>query len=689
MFALKSHKIITGLLLGLLVGLLVKICFALLPFLQNVELLTLDYRFRLLAKPSEANRDIILIMIDQASLDYLEYQMDQREPQFWPWERFVYANLLDYLRPGRPKAIIFDLNFKRTDEEGDDRFADAIKKSGNVYCPTVFTQEKEERYTRIINDADKKIFLDKFSVEPDGLSHFDVPGYNMVMLPNSTLLETPKRLGAANINKDKDGVLRKTSLFYKYESKISPSLSMAVALDIILDGKINLSPNGHLPLPEEKKIPLSQDGNMHIWWYGTARTYRYIPFSELADDWYYAKTGRPDKIHYQPDYFKDKIIFVGTNAPTLGDLHTTPMGSAYPGVEVHATILNNLMTGQCLTPSPDSVNWLITLSLCLLTGFLLFSSRSFWSGGVLICLLIVLVLISSGYTFFEFHYWMDLTAPLSGIFLTFTSSALVYYFTEGKEKRRIKMIFSKYLAPEVVEEVLKDYKNLKADAGERKELTVLFSDIRGFTTISESLSPEQVVHLLNEYLQRMVRIIFHYGGTLDKYMGDGIMAFFGAPKEQANNAWLAVRTAQEMIKEARQLQEKWAREGKPHLNIGIGINTGEVVVGNIGSEQRLDYTVIGDNVNLASRLESLNKEYGSNIIISQATAQKLAERQWSDGLRTPMDIGASESPAPSGNEQSFGFAQDGEIAEPFELKELGTVKIKGKEKLIVIYEVKV
>lgn len=663
MFKLNFRKIIIGILLGLGMALLVKISFNTIPVLRNVESLTLDHRFRLFTDQTEANKDIVIVVIDQSSLDYLEYPRDQREPQYWPWDRFVYANVLDYLKPLNPKAIVFDLSFKRINEAGDDQFAESIRKSGNVYCAMVFTREKDERYTKTIEESTKQILLNKFAITSELTANLDLSPYNMVIPPNTTLLESPKRLGAVNVNKDRDGVLRKVALFYEYQDKIFPSLPLAVALDVdpnpvrktVDDGKndrhkshddiMHLSNGAKL-----ENISLTPRGDMYIWWHGRARTYKYIPFSELYDDWYYMKVNKPEEVRFKAEEFKDKIIFIGTNAPTQGDLHTIPLMNAYPGVEAQATVLDNLISGKCLIPAPGNIDWLTILSICLICGLFMFAARSFIAGTVLTSALIVVFLIINFSAFAHWRYWLELAPPLCGVFLTFTSATVIYYFTEGKEKRRIKSFFSKYLSPEVVDEILKDYKNIRAEIGERKELTILFSDIRGFTSISESLPPEKVVTLLNEYLSRMGEIIFRHGGTLDKYIGDGIMVFFGAPKEQINPAQLAVKAAIEMVTESRKLQKKWKQEGNPDLNIGIGINTGEVIVGSIGSEYRLDYTVIGDNVNLAARLEPLNKEYKTNIIISQFTVEKLGKE--------------------------------------FNLRELGQVTIRGKEKPVLIYEVK-
>ena len=213
---------------------------------------------------------------------------------------------------------------------------------------------------------------------------------------------------------------------------------------------------------------------------------------------------------------------------------------------------------------------------------------------------------------------MRIVAPLTEIASIFMAITIYRYLTEEKEKRVVRNAFQFYLTKSVVDAVLKDTSRLKL-GGEKKELTALFSDIRGFTTISERLQPEELVHLLNSYLTPMTDIVFQHEGTLDKYMGDAIMAIFGAPVDQPDHATRACITALDMMARLNELQAKWRAEGLPEVDIGIGLNSGMMVVGNMGSAMRFDYTVMGDNVNLASRLEGINKEYGTNIVISENT----------------------------------------------------------------------
>ncbi|MBI4834348.1 MAG: adenylate/guanylate cyclase domain-containing protein [Planctomycetes bacterium] len=646
---IRIKKVFIGLAIGLISAILAKVLFTAIPFLSGTEILTLDYRFKLFAEPSSAAKDIVIIAIDQLSLDYMEDRGEEQDPVFWPWNRAVYAAAVDYLSRGKPKAIIFDITLKRTDEEGDDLFAKSIKNAGNVYCPMVFTQEKNQDYAKTISPQSKELLLNKFSIDVPNNTRLQTPIYNMAHPPNEILLPSPKRLGSVNIDKDKDGVLRKIPLLFSYENNLFPSLSLAVALDMLTSTGIFISDNNELSFSPAHKFPLTPQGEMYIWWRGPAKSYSYISFRTIYANWYDTLQKKSFESKFIPEYFKDKIVFIGSTAPSHGDLHSVPTDNIYPGVEAQATVLDNLLSGQSLRPATNTVNWIITLLLCALCGFVMFAFPSFLGGVISVAVAGIVFIVINLSLFAGSHYWLDMASPMAGLCLTFTGATVVYYFSEGKEKRRIKTTFSKYVSPDVVDEILRDYKGIKADTGQRKGMTILFSDIRGFTNMSESIPPEQVVSLLNEYLTLMVEVIFRHGGTLDKYIGDGIMAFFGAPKEQVNHARLAVLTAVEMVRESRRLEVKWKAEGKPNLNIGIGINTGDAVVGNIGSEKRLDYTVIGDNVNLAARLEPLNKEYKTNIVISESTARMLGDE--------------------------------------FKLKELGTVNIRGKEKPIKIYEV--
>jgi adenylate cyclase len=300
-------------------------------------------------------------------------------------------------------------------------------------------------------------------------------------------------------------------------------------------------------------------------------------------------------------------------------MRVTPFSTVYPGVEIHATVIDNILHQNFLIHS----GWTKFLDICtiivvgLIMGLAVPRMKAVAGIALSLALISAFVLANTA-IFVRYNVWMNLIYPALTMMTIYLGITVYRYVTEEREKKKVRGAFQYYLTASVINEILKDPSKLKL-GGDKKNLSVMFSDIRGFTSISEKLSPEELVRLLNEYLTAMTDVVFKYDGLLDKYIGDAIMAVFGAPLDQPDHALRACRTGIEMMSELRRLREKWAAEGRPDVNIGVGINTGDMVVGNMGSEMRFDYTVMGDSVNLASRLEGTNKEYGTNIIISEFT----------------------------------------------------------------------
>lgn len=328
---------------------------------------------------------------------------------------------------------------------------------------------------------------------------------------------------------------------------------------------------------------------------------------------------------FPPGTFKDKIILVGATAVGLYDMRSTPFSAVYPGVEVHATVIDNILNGTFLF-KPRWTKIYDALAIVLLSLFVgLVIPRVGAIQGVLFASgLFVLHIVATQWLFSHASLWVNMVYPLLALVLVYTSLTIYRYLTEERERKKIRGAFSHYVSTSVVNEVLKHPDKLKL-GGEKKDLTVLFSDIRSFTTISEVMAPEELVRLLNEYLTIMTDIILKYDGTLDKYMGDAIMAIYGAPLDMTDHPTRACYSALEMMEGLKKLNEKWIKEGKVPLDIGIGINTGMMIVGNMGSEQRFDYTVMGDAVNLGNRLEGANKDYRTNILLSEFTYERVKE----------------------------------------------------------------
>jgi adenylate cyclase len=377
---------------------------------------------------------------------------------------------------------------------------------------------------------------------------------------------------------------------------------------------VGIGPPG--PVTEaHKTVLLEQGGFFRLNYYGPGQTFRHVSASDLLLD-------DPEACAA----VQGKLVLFGVTTVGVYDLRPSPFSANHPGVELHATAIENILSGQTLIRPPDLPG--LELLAMALVGLMLswFLNRFRLTLGLVATLLFTLaeILGDYGLLFRNGIFSHNILLHVQTVAL-FLGIAVFRYATEEREKSRVRQAFQFYLSKDVVNEVLQDTSKLKL-GGERRVLTVLFSDIRGFTTISEGLAPEALAELLNEYLTPMTELVFKHRGTLDKYMGDAIMAFFGAPVAYEDHADAACRTALEMMAELRVMQQGWKARGLPHIDIGIGVNTGPMSVGNMGSARRFDYTVLGDNVNLGSRLEGLNKNYASHIIASQFTREVVGAR---------------------------------------------------------------
>jgi adenylate cyclase len=383
---------------------------------------------------------------------------------------------------------------------------------------------------------------------------------------------------------------------------------------------------------EDIIIPIDEQGTLLINFYGRQGSFQVRSFSDIVE-------GRVSS-----RYFRDKIVLVGVYAEGLQDIHQVPYGNMF-GIEMIANAVTQLLNGHFITFSKDYLDILLIIFFGLLISYIV-GRKSILYSYIAIAALSVIYFFTVIFVFDRYRYVLNLSAPLITGVLTLFSMIVYRILTEEREKRAIQGMFSNYVSKRVVDELLKNPEKLVL-GGEDKEITVLFSDIRGFTTLSEKLTPQELVSHLNEYLSAMTDIIFKYEGTLDKYVGDEIMAFWNAPVEQTEHAELACKAALEMMEILNELNRNWPEAKK--LNIGIGMNTGIMTVGNMGSKNRMDYTLMGDSVNLGARLEGTNKIYGTNIIISEFTYEKIKEN--------------------------------------FVCRELDNIRVKGKLKPVKIYEI--
>lgn len=436
-----------------------------------------------------------------------------------------------------------------------------------------------------------------------------------IQAPLHKFADKAQGFGYFNVSPDPDGPMRRIRMLNRYRSKLFPALSL-LAASRYLDGDIRplngtIKPGQTLDgisLLPGVDVPTDMHARLIVNYYTDPQ--EYFPSFSVAD---FIEGTVP------PAAYKGKVVLFGMTAQGLFDLRPTPFSATTPGVYIHASAIQNMIDGRYLERyyGLALIELLAYIILGIAMGFALPKVPA-WAGllgtlGFAIGLYIVDI-----HFIFPNGIWILNVLPTMQALVVFTGVSLHGYLTEGREKRQIRKAFQFYLTKSVVDEMLKDTSKLRL-GGERRVCTVLFSDIRGFTTISEKLTPEELVQLLNSYLTPMTDLVFKYDGTLDKYMGDAIMAIFGAPVDYVDHASRACYVCLEMMEALGKLQIGWRAQNLPELDIGIGLNTGPMSVGNMGSDSRFDYTVMGDNVNLGSRLEGINKTYGTNIIISEYT----------------------------------------------------------------------
>jgi adenylate cyclase len=569
-------------------------------WIEVAELKSLDYRFQRFANPSQSHPDIVFVTVDEASVKAIGR---------WPWPRDTHGYAVHYLKAADARIIIFDILFPEPDEnnpEFDDVFAQEVKAAGNVLLPALLHDEPE---VLTIELTTKTLVLVERPAAPMFEKPFVKPG---LKLPIPSLTQATQGIGFINLTPDQDGTTRRIPLLGKVGNVDIPALALVAANAV--------TGNRHIRLSKESlyfgstRVPLTQDGQLLINWHGTIENATYPSYSmgAVVRSALEIQAGKPPLL--APHLFKDKIVFIGTSAAGTYDLRVTPLTPYATGALIHMAALDDLLQGKFLTAAPWSILALSIFLLCLTTtwSFTLCRSQAVKVGstvGVAIAYIAIVVI-----AFTESHLWLETVVPLGAQGVAFASVATFEYFTEGRRRRQLRAAFDKYMSSEVVDEIMR-HPDAITLGGEKRELTVLFSDIAGFTTISEQLSPESLVKLLNQYLSAMTTTIRNHRGNVNKYLGDGIMAIFGAPIKESHHTTLACRTALAMQTQLARLREAWIAEGYPAVVARIGISAGPLIVGNVGSEERLEYTVIGDTVNLASRLEGANKYYGTAILL--------------------------------------------------------------------------
>lgn len=570
------------------------------------------------------SNEIAIIKIDDKSLDKIR----------WPWKRELYSKIFDYLKTySTAKVIGFDAIIATPDIENpksDLTFYSSIKDIDNLVVGFVPLNSAYSTKEDGLN-YDKK-FKKKFAIKIDDKRHEKSPSYyqSLSKFPKE-YFNSVNKVGSVLTTPDTDGYIRSIDQFVNYKGTLYPSLSLRMYnylhpdnTFIVEDGKITATKTD-LKIPTFNK-PNGVFNNIHY--------YKPLPNSEYSHKTYSAidiiesydnlKKGKLPTI--SPQVFEDKIVLVGANAKAIAvgleDVKRTPMSGDYPGVDIQASNLDNLLHNEFLVQTTIFQD-LLSLIIILSATFLIIRYFSLFISLGIIALMMVSY-IAFCILCYRFNLVISVITPITLQVITMTMAYSYRFILEGRKKEKIQNAMGKYISHDVMQNVVKNIDELKL-GGKRSHVTVLFADIRGFTSMSENMSAEEVSVILNEYFTEIEPIIAKYNGVINKFIGDAVMAIFGEPIQDKNHAINAVKCANEMLEKVDKLQIKWLREGKPKIEIGVGINTGEAFVGNIGSETRLEYTVIGDMVNLASRIESYNKIYKTRFLISSTTYEKVRD----------------------------------------------------------------
>ncbi len=538
-------------------------------FLEAFEEKTYDLRFKVLRGPVTPDPNIAIIAIDDKSIAALGR---------YPWSRDNYARLVDKLASVKAKAVMFDIFFPERENVANDRlFAAATKRAGNVVLAVAFNFDKEGKVTTVTRSLPE---IERGAI---GVGHIN-------QMP------------------DDDGVIRRIPLLLEKDGRQIPSLGL-IGAKLALDEK-KISAGDYEITLGEHRIPVDEEYRMWLNYVGGPGAYPYYSFIDVV------------KGRVPASELKGKILFVGATALGIYDMRVTPFHKNSPGVELHATVSDNIISGRYIRQG--GVEALIDMAFIVVLGavayFLTIRQRLSVS-------IPATILLLSGYIWFTYYMfnagqWISMIYPIMSAIVAVMVGSSFRYLVLERSAREMRTMFSSYLSPKLVARLEKDPEAAKI-GGDNKEVTVIFTDIKGFTSFSEAHPPQEVVSRLNEYLGAMVQVIEQHDGTIDKFIGDGIMAYWGAPLAQPDHAKLAIDCIKAINDRMKELHAKWQAEGVEPFTIRVGVQSGEVVAGNVGlAGKKMEYTVIGDTVNQAARLEGTAKYYGVAYLVGEDAYQR-------------------------------------------------------------------
>jgi len=612
-----------------------------LTLLDRIELRTMDWRFAQRG-PHEPDPHIVIVHVDEGSI---------AEIGRWPWPRARFADIIRSLASSGAKCIVFDIFFADPDTspggaESDRELVRATAEAGIVYHAAFGHAADTQGDERSAGDLAAQSWSDARVLEATGVNAvagiFEL-GDATPPLPG--LVRAAAGVGFVNVVDSGDGVYRHTFPVVLHEGRLYPSLSLAAGAAMlgVEPGEVVVRPGRAVDLGGRRRIPIDRMGRTLIDFAGGAGTYRYLSVRDLLA----IVESEPDAAREQ---LEDKIVFIAVSAPGLYDLRAGPFDTVYNGVETQANALANILEGRFLRQAPGESCVIIVIVVGIAMLLALSRLRPTWAialaAGVLLAFnWLCVALFGRGLV-------VDMVAPDLVMIGSVIAALALRLLGAESEHERVRGALSRFVPAAVMDRVVEE----DSDAllrGRRRVVTVMFADIRNFTIKSEQMPPEQTVELLNRFFYLVHETIWEFEGTLDKYLGDGLMAFWNSPADQPDHALLAVQTAVHMQRRIEHNQAEWEFHGMPELAAGIGISTGEVVVGYVGTGERMQYTAIGAHVNLAARLEAMTKEVGARTLISQSTYEQVAH--------------AIEA-RPLGPVEVRGFSEPVEVYEVLELK---------------------
>lgn len=606
-----------------------------------------NYMIKTFTANKHGSSDIVLIVIDDKSIGRHR----------WPWKRNLYCSIYDYFKEfTKCKVIVSDSIVTSNDDMvADNAYFNSLNNIDNLVAGMAFSaREYQDKH---LGQQYDKNFKERFAIKITDLrEHAEDYPFNSISIFPAKYFKSVRNVGAITTAKGDDGYIRVAVDAVNYKDVIYPSLALRTYSYLNNNESFSITDREIIGDTTKIHIPTNREnGGIYtpIRFYkqnvsGGSYSHKTYSAVDIMDSYKELKSGKKPLIN--PRDFDNKIVMIGANvkaaATGLADIKRTPVSDEHSGLDVQATTLDNILNNYFMYEVHDIQNIIVALFLMLVTFLIIRNCTLFLSiFGITLLIIVYIALCAISY---RFGYAVNIITPIAMVVITMIFAYSHRYILEDRNKEKIKTAMGKYISEDIMKSVVKNIDELKL-GGKKANVTVLFADIRGFTSMSEKMSADEVSVILNEYFTEIEPIVTRNNGVINKFIGDAVMAIFGEPIQDENHPKNAVRCACDMLDKVKELQTKWLKEGKPKIEIGIGINTGEAFVGNIGSEKRMEYTVIGDMVNLASRIESNNKIYKTNLLISSSTYAS---------VRSMVDV-----------------------------VKISNVKIRGKEKTLDLYEV--